>query len=441
MNNNIVVLGRVSVGKSTLLNAILGHKYFQMGDGITTTEHKSYAFGKLNLIDIPGNIDNDNLSEYKSIIEDSMAVLYVCDAQSVCNTLQMIPTLISYRKRLSNLNIFPILNKIDEIDDINSVRKEFRSVIQSSGINGIELIEVSAKIILHIKLFISNSLDENAEKQLLHYVFGRNGEKSIEDISQNMVNQICKTSGYTNLEDFFEKFTKQSDHNLYIDIINNSHLMPIKTYLNAAYRYNLNKNKKVRYFLTFCSTTFCFFIIFLLLIVIYLITMLILSNYYDIYLFIGLSCLFIFGIVLLTLIIVFSQYCLSKILNHCIFSLDEIVLPKVNLTSIEATLENIHIIETYYVNSKYVEPLEHNSLIDYVDNVYFSGVKYSDFVFVKLHDKLYQIHGVFTKNKITEVTYVVEVIQANNKNKNPFRIMHQALMRENTGIAQANNVI
>jgi small GTP-binding protein len=429
MNNNVVVLGRVSVGKSTLLNAIVGHKYFQMGDGITTTEIKTYPLGKLNLIDIPGNIDNNNLIEYAHIIEGAMAVLYVCDAQSVCNTLQMIPQLIAYRRRLNVLNIFPLLNKIDEIDDLNSVRKEYKTVIQTAGLNGIEVIEVSAKMVLLIKLYIANKLDENTDQQLLNYVFGHNGssEVSTADITQNMINNICKTSGYNVLEEFFERFTKLSEHNLYMEIINNSHLMPIKTYLNAVYRYNLYKYRTVRCLFfdgASCSFSFsvaCFCSLFMLLFIYFLwIYQMFPSDFWI---------LFVCLIVILTIAIVIATYVIAHYTgvccNKCFCGLNEYILPRKDITCIETTQESLDLISNYYVNSRYTD-IFNNPFMDinrYIDKVYFSGTKYSDFVFLRLHDKIYQIHGIFSRNKISEVTYVVEVILITSKNKNPFRSM------------------
>ena len=429
MNNNVVVLGRVSVGKSTLLNAIVGHKYFQMGDGITTTETKTYPLGKLNLIDIPGNIDNNNLMEYAHIIEGAMAVLYVCDAQSVCNTLQMIPQLIAYRRRLNVLNIFPVLNKIDEIDDLNSVRKEYKTVIQTAGLNGIEVIEVSAKMILLIKLYIANKLDENTDQQLLNYVFGHNGssEVSTSDITQNMINNICKTSGYNVLEEFFERFTKLSEHNLYMEIINNSHLMPIKTYLNAVYRYNIYKYRIVRCMFfdgTSCAVSFgigCLCSMFMLLFV-YLMWI---YQMFPSELWIFVICL----VVILAIVITITTYVLAHYTgiccNKCFCGLNEYILPRKDITCIETTQESLDLISGYYVNSRYTD-IFNNPFMDinrYIDKVYFSGTKYSDFVFLKLHDKIYQIHGIFSRNKISEVTYVVEVILLTSKNKNPFRTM------------------
>ena len=429
MNNNVVVLGRVSVGKSTLLNAIVGHKYFQMGDGITTTETKTYPLGKLNLIDIPGNIDNNNLIEYAHIIEGAMAVLYVCDAQSVCNTLQMIPQLIAYRRRLNVLNIFPVLNKIDEIDDLNSVRKEYKTVIQTAGLNGIEVLEVSAKMILLIKLYIANKLDENTEQQLIHYVFGHSGtsEVSSTDITQNMINNICKTSGYNVLEEFFERFTKLSEHNLYMEIINNSHLMPIKTYLAAVYRYNLYKYRTVRCLFfngASCSVSFgvgCFTSLFMLL-CIYLMWI---YELLSMELWIVFLCAIIITSIIITIITYVIVHYTGICCNNCFCGLNEYILPRRDITCIETTQESLDLITSYYVNSMYTDIFK-NPFMDinrYVDKVYFSGTKYSDFVFLKLHDKIYQIHGIFSRNKISEVTYVVEVILMTSKNKNPFRTM------------------
>ena len=252
MNNNIVVLGNVSVGKSTLLNSIIGHKFFNIGDGITTTEPRTYPYDKINLVDLPGNIDNSNLNEYSSIIQDAMAVLYVCDAQSVCNSLQMLPLLISIRRRLTNLNIYPILNKVDEITYIESVRKEFNIITSNLGIKKIEIMEVSAKMILLIKLYNSNALDNLSTNQLLCYVMGKNNNGTKEDISQSQVKSLYSISGFSALEAFFEKFSKQTDHNLYIEIINNSHLIPVKTYLQALQNYNRNHNRIIKLFVSNC---------------------------------------------------------------------------------------------------------------------------------------------------------------------------------------------
>ena len=429
MNNNVVVLGRVSVGKSTLLNAIVGHKYFQMGDGITTTEIKTYPLGKLNLIDIPGNIDNNNLSEYSDIIEGAMAILYVCDAQSVCNTLQMIPQLIAYRKRLSVLNIFPVLNKIDEIDDIASVRKEYKTVIQTAGLNGIEVMELSAKMILLIKLFISNKLDDNTEQQLVNYVFGHNGssEVSSADITQAMINNICKTSGYNVLEEFFERFAKLSDNNLYMEIINNSHLMPIKTYLGSVYRYNLYKYRTLRCLFFNGSSFFVSFMVgflysFVCLLCVYG------AWYYKIFsveIFFLTLLLVLFTTIVITICTYFLVHYIGICCNKCFCGLNGYILPNHDITCIESTQESLDLILRYYVNSRYMDIFSNPlmTVTRYVDNVYFSGTKYSDFVFLKLHDKIYQIHGIFSRNKISEVTYVVEVILMTSKNKNPFRTM------------------
>lgn len=434
MNNNIVVLGKVSVGKSTLLNSIIGHKYFDIGDGITTTEPRYYPHGKINLVDLPGNIDNSNLNEYSNIIQDAMAVLYVCDAQSVCNSLQMLPMLISIRQRLSNLNIYPVLNKVDEITYIENVRKEFNTIIHNLGIRKIDILEVSAKMILLIKLYNSNTMDTIATEQLCCYLMGKNNNGTKEDITQAQVKSLYSVSGFSVLEAFFEKFSKQSDHNLYIEIINNSHLVPVKLYLNALKNYKTNNKKIIKIFVGNCVTwsiTLIFILLFFVLFVAFCYFYLAHVGHENFILCVVVICLISFFVILTVYVI--SKLSINLFL-FIVFKENYLAKSASDITCIEVKDSTMKIIKNYYLNSSYSRILEQPYLEfgQYLDKVYFNGVKYSDFVFLKLHDKVFQIHGVFSFNKMVEVTFVTEVVPVNSRNKNPLNVMRRYIPGENS---------
>lgn len=435
MNNNIVVLGNVSVGKSTLLNSIIGHKFFNIGDGITTTEPRTYPYDKINLVDLPGNIDNSNLNEYSNIIQDAMAVLYVCDAQSVCNSLQMLPLLISIRRRLTNLNIYPILNKVDEITYIESVRKEFNIITSNLGIKKIEIMEISAKMILLIKLYNSNALDNLSTNQLLCYVMGKNNNGTKEDITQSQVKSLYSISGFSALEAFFEKFSKQTDHNLYIEIINNSHLIPVKTYLQALQNYNRNHNRIIKLFVSNCIPWSVFLTLLLCIgcvVTLFIYAYLIYYPHDYASLLMYLVVIFLFLIVLALLLFVITKISVDAFI-YVIFKQNYLARSSGDITCIEVKDSTMKLIKNFYLNSMYSKMAEYPYLqfSDYIDITYFNGMKYSDFVFLNLHDKVFQIHGIFSVNKIVEVTFVTEVVPLNSRNKNPLNIMRNYIPKEN----------
>ena len=105
-----------------------------------------------------------------------------------------------------------------------------------------------------------------------------------------------------------------------------------------------------------------------------------------------------------------------------------------DITCIQVKDSTMKIIQNYYLNSAYSRVLEQSYINfgQYLDKVYFNGVKYSDFVFIKLHDKVFQIHGVFSFNKMVEVTFVAEVVPVNSRNKNPLNVMRRYIPGENS---------
>ena len=434
MNNNIIVIGRVSVGKSTLLNAILGQNFFQVSDGITTRERKSYSFGKLNLVDIPGNIDDNNLEEFHEYIENAMAILYVCDAQSICNTKHVLIKVIEARKHLKKQNIIPVLNKIDEITNIDAVRHEFRDAVQTCGVESTDMLEISAKIILYLKLFKNQTLDELSEKHLIKYVFGQASEKkTIKDIDEYTEDTIKEKSGYAAIESFFEKYDNMKEEQFYIDIINNSPSIPINKYLSGIERYS-RKNNRFKSSVNSTGIGLGTGLVtgtavgglsagFWLLVAMGIIAVSLPSPFAPLGV-TGAGILAVGGTTASAMAVGVPAGIAGKVVadksSRKILSVNRKNYPRINLKQLSVRRDYFELIKIFYVTDKYLEILRQRPTIyTHFDKEYKEGKKYTDFVFMEINDQIYQVHGFFKKNEIQEITKHIEVIADDTININP----------------------
>jgi len=110
---NVGFFGIVSVGKSSLINALIGKKVAATEIGETTTEYQAYPgiFG-LTYWDCPGKHDNLNYltASYISLIKGLSTRIIVVDI-----TLKHITGLIKLLQRLS-LPFILVINKYDDVE-------------------------------------------------------------------------------------------------------------------------------------------------------------------------------------------------------------------------------------------------------------------------------------------------------------------------------------
>ena len=146
----VAILGRPSVGKSTLLNSICGHKVSIVADSPQTTRNKIRGIfteprGQIVFVDTPGfHISDKKMNTFLtnaavSSLEDVEAAVYVLDAtRPAGKEEQKLLEILSSRK----IPVIPVLNKIDISTDCVESNNEVLSQIS----NWPEPLIISAKM-------------------------------------------------------------------------------------------------------------------------------------------------------------------------------------------------------------------------------------------------------------------------------------------------------
>ncbi len=161
VNNNIktlqiTILGEPNVGKSTLLNKIMGKKYSIVTRKANTTLKKNYVVLKKDdkqiiFIDTPGikpykrNLNRETFKEASNAALESDLILLLINLQK--DNLEKIGNIINYVKKLEK-DYIVVLNKIDLIKNKNFIEK----VVKIKKDNPLSMIfSLSAKKELGIK--------------------------------------------------------------------------------------------------------------------------------------------------------------------------------------------------------------------------------------------------------------------------------------------------
>ena len=145
----VAVLGRPNVGKSTLLNNIMGEKLYIISNKPQTTRNKIQLIytdddSQIIFLDTPGIQDPRNklgeymLSESKSSLEDADVVMYLVDTSDFIGKHDS--KIIEDLKAIKT-PIVLVINKIDEIN--NDKLMEIISMYDSEGVFD-EIVPISA---------------------------------------------------------------------------------------------------------------------------------------------------------------------------------------------------------------------------------------------------------------------------------------------------------
>ncbi|MGM9571837.1 MAG: GTPase Era [bacterium] len=161
----VAILGRPNVGKSTLLNRLVGQKVAIMSDKPQTTRNKIQAVitrpdAQIVLLDTPGvhkpkhKLGSFMLSEVQRALEEVDAVLLVLDATEKIGAGDRYVV-----EQLSKINtpVFLLLNKVDLLK-----KEKLPDIIRQAGELGdfTEILPLAAKTGLNVELLVDKIVEK-----------------------------------------------------------------------------------------------------------------------------------------------------------------------------------------------------------------------------------------------------------------------------------------
>jgi GTPase Era involved in 16S rRNA processing len=242
MNNNIIVAGTISSGKSTVLNAFIQKNFFAMGDGVTTKITKQFKLANLQFTDLPGlNEDGkNNLHKYQNTIKKALAIFFLFDKTTIKSHAveNILKTVYENRKHYKDKNIFFILNKLDDITDVKPLTKMIVEQINryDKTVTVDDILPLSAKNALACIMFSKDEENDLQTKHILKECFGRKWTNhSKDDITSAQLNEIYRESNFIIIRKIIETFDSLV---VYKHIIKNNNNIPLGALQKAIIKYN-----------------------------------------------------------------------------------------------------------------------------------------------------------------------------------------------------------
>jgi GTPase SAR1 family protein len=267
--NYITFIGCYNSGKSTLVNALIGKDQFDVGEVQTTREPNEHIYDKFDVIDLPGLDSEDitidtlkftlvdlpgsdtsdfNIETFRDYIEKSVAIFYVVvkDKLESNDNHTMIKQVIDMRMTNFRDDIFLVLNKEDEIENMNIIMDKLNKLAKQYEIKGENIVTLSSKLGLICKLAIKNKTDKSHLKFINKYLI----EKGMDCIGELTGDQAHTLFEFSNLKLLHNKLTQLSDlDNLIKNYVRYHQLskhksFPIKQFNNFAKKFNTHNIKR-----------------------------------------------------------------------------------------------------------------------------------------------------------------------------------------------------
>jgi GTPase Era involved in 16S rRNA processing len=245
MSDYFVVIGCISSGKSTFINAIIEENKVRTGRGVTTTKPLFISkndlidrdvLGDLKIVDLPGLNESDKdqisaLKKYKDIVKNALGVFYIFNESDVDSgeSTVILKALAQWRKHLPDEEIYVILNKIDEIGGLPEKREKYIRILTKKIRKKLKLVKLKKRTIISISsryalvstLFSKNLETEEQFKFIIDELYGKVRRVEREDILLEDMKELYYDSNFAQV----------------CEIINN-----IKTNLEEKIQLRKNKN-------------------------------------------------------------------------------------------------------------------------------------------------------------------------------------------------------